>query len=217
MRKVIYLSLLVSAIFGGCSSSDSKKVEDSINETIDKYKGDQPREVIDNEAEVSLSEDMQNFIDEHNRARADVGVSNELRWSDNASKDAQIYADILASSGEFRHDPKNHKPQNGGGYENGIYGENLFAQVGKKPTYTDAAKSWIAEKEFYHYAKVSEDNSDCDEGEQCGHYTQAIWNNTTKVGCAMSKYKRGEFKDGYVIVCKYQTPGNYIGQYPYPR
>jgi uncharacterized protein YkwD len=215
MKKTLYSLVLVSAILGGCSSSDVKKIEDKVNDTIDNYDGDQPREIIDNEEPVTLNEEMKNLIDIHNSARSDVGVTNKMRWSANIAKDAKIYADILARSGEFEHDPRNQKPQNGGGYANGTYGENLYSyrrSDGKVPTYSMAVEKWLSEKSLYDQEPITSEGADI-----YGHYTQIVWSNTTKVGCARSQYKTGEFKDGYVVVCKYQTLGNYIGQYPYPK
>ncbi len=70
------------------------------------------------------------------------------------------------------------------------------------------------EKQFYTYGNVG-DESTCVTGEQCGHYTQVIWEDTTEVGCAASQYKTGQYKDWYIVVCKYQTPGNYLNEKPY--
>ncbi len=157
---------------------------------------------------VVTSNVIQDLLDVHNDARADVGVENKLTWSDTITIDAQSYVDEIAQSGVWEHDPKNH-----GGYANGIYGENLYASTAK-PTFEIATQAWVAEKEFYHYGAVGDENN-CDIGEICGHYTQVIWKDTTKVGCAMSQYQTGEFKDWYIVVCKYQTPGNYLGETPY--
>ncbi len=148
----------------------------------------------------------------HNDARVAVGISQQLTWSDTIAVDAQSYADTLAESGAWEHDPKNH-----GGYTNGPYGENLYtaySSSGKIPSWEKAALSWVDEKAFYHYG-VSGDKSTCDTGKSCGHYTQIIWENTTQVGCATSLYKKGSYKGWYLIVCKYKTPGNYRGETPY--
>ena len=41
--------------------------------------------------------------------------------------------------------------------------------------------------------------------EKTGHFTQVVWRNTKRVGCALSR------KDKHVIVvCKYDPPGNYL-------
>lgn len=54
----------------------------------------------------------------------------------------------------------------------------------------------------------------------CGHYTQVVWRNTQKVGCAVQQC--GTFTNlgpswdnGYMVVCNYSPGGNYVGQLPY--
>ena len=160
----------------------------------------------------SLSKAQEKLLKAHNQARAQVGVNQHLAWSDAIAVDAQSYADNLANSGEWKHDPKNYT-----GYSNGPYGENLYSAYhssGEIPSLETAAISWKDEKNFYHYDGMGASQT-CDTGKVCGHYTQMIWKNTTEVGCATSRYKKGHYKDWYLIVCKYKTPGNYRGQKPY--
>ena len=78
----------------------------------------------------------------------------------------------------------------------------------------DAVQAWGDEKAHYHYGVIG-DSGTCDSGEQCGHYTQIVWKETRKVGCAMAQYTAGDFQGGYVVVCKYTPPGNVIGNAPY--
>ncbi|KAI3935106.1 hypothetical protein MKW92_029703 [Papaver armeniacum] len=48
-------------------------------------------------------------------------------------------------------------------------------------------------------------------GKECGHYTQIVWRNTRRIGCA-----RVECDDGDVFMnCNYSPPGNIIGERPY--
>ncbi len=158
--------------------------------------------------EVVLTDEIQTLLDVHNDARVEVGVSKELTWNDSIANDAQSYADEMANSGAWEHDSKNKE-----GYVNGSYGENLYASTAI-PTFAIATEAWVDEKQFYTYANVG-DESTCVAGEQCGHYTQVIWEDTTEVGCAASQYKTGQYKDWYIVVCKYQTPGNYLNEKPY--
>ena len=39
------------------------------------------------------------------------------------------------------------------------------------------------------------------------HYTQMIWRNTTRVGCAIASNRRDDY-----LVCRYSPPGNVVGQ-----
>ena len=45
-----------------------------------------------------------------------------------------------------------------------------------------------------------------------GHFTQMVWKTTTEIGCAVGKRKD---IPGYIVVCRYNPPGNVIGQKPY--
>jgi len=214
---MVYKGVIVAlcmSLFLGCSTSDTqKKIEQTTQDVIKKYKGDQPRIIIDEEnSPMPDNEDIKRAVKLQNIAREEVGIPEDLMftWSDSTADDAQSYARTLAESGKFEHDPKNRS-----GYTNGPYGENLYrywSSNGAKPTYEMVAKTWINEKNNYHYARIGDD---CDFGKQCGHYTQIVWKTTTKIGCAMSRYKRGKYKGGYVVVCKYKTPGNVVGEYPY--
>lgn len=199
-------ALAVALVLSGCSSSE---IKDFVNDSKDFVNNE--NSIVNVQEDVNMTDEKQMIVDMHNNARADVGVTHQLVWSDLIANDAQSYADTLAQSGAFEHDPKNH-----GGYVNGLYGENLYASTAPldKNQLAVAVKAWIDEKAYYHYGKVGDANT-CDAGEQCGHYTQVIWENSSKVGCATSIYQKGDFKDGYVFVCKYQTPGNYIGETPY--
>ncbi|KAJ0009824.1 hypothetical protein Pint_34067 [Pistacia integerrima] len=48
-------------------------------------------------------------------------------------------------------------------------------------------------------------------GKVCGHYTQVVWRNSVRIGCAKVRCNNG----GTFIGCNYAPPGNYVGQKPY--
>ncbi len=207
MYKILLLMTLL--LFSGCNGEDIDKATNETQKIIDKYKyNDKPHVIEDDEVSKTPDDrDIESMLTLQNSARHDVGISSEydLKWSDALTIAAQKYADILAESGEFRHDPSNREKE---------YGENLYASSSSKTTFTQATQAWIAEKSNYNGDKISGDWSECSGGD-CGHYTQIVWKNTTKIGCAISRYKVGDKKGWYVVVCKYQTPGNIIGLYPY--
>ena len=64
---------------------------------------------------------------------------------------------------------------------------------------------WMSETAWYHYATNS-----CDSGQECGHYTQIVWRDTKRVGCAVARGRERE-----VWVCNYDPPGNWAGRRPY--
>ncbi|KAK1558783.1 hypothetical protein Q3G72_006530 [Acer saccharum] len=84
-------------------------------------------------------------------------------------------------------------------------GENIYWGSGSTWTASDAVSAWAGEEKYYTYATNS-----CEEGRVCGHYTQIVWKNTRRIGCA-----RVVCDDGDVFMtCNYDPVGNYIGQRP---
>lgn len=199
------LSLLLSAfmLFSGCSTAD---IQQNIDDALNNGNTQEQQSTIDQ------ASDEQAALERHNAIRAEVFTGSALLWSDQAAADAQSYADTLAASGAFEHDPKNSS-----GYDNGPYGENLYASTVPGITMEDAVDNWYVELDFYDYSSnscsVDAENTitvDITTYNTCGHYTQLVWKETTYVGCAKAQYQTGTLKDGYVVVCKYKDPGNVI-------
>jgi uncharacterized protein YkwD len=141
---------------------------------------------------VSMLPTPTDVLAAHNSIRSKVGLP-PLAWSDDLAHVAQKWADKLAAAGEFHHSTDNR------------YGENLFRISGDGATSNayEVVNAWGAESASYHY----ESNS-C-QGE-CGHYTQIVWRETKKVGCAVARDPKHE-----VWVCEYAPYGNVIGQRPF--
>ncbi|XDV24394.1 hypothetical protein PO909_028596 [Leuciscus waleckii] len=94
-------------------------------------------------------------------------------------------------------------------------GENIW--VGYPYTHftvKSAVKSWVDEVQHYDYRQ-----NKC--SKVCGHYTQVVWADTYKVGCAAQACPKGvaetsfSTKPAIIFVCNYATAGNYIGVAPY--
>lgn len=209
--KTLFL-LWVLVIFSACSA------EETIQDAVDDAKEfiNQDDTVVMDGSDANITQNIQALLDVHNSARSELNANiNNLIWSNTIAKDAQLYANEMAINGIWGHDTI--KNQNDG-YGHGNYGENLYTSS-NAISLADAAQAWVDEKYFYHIGNVG-DSETCSK-EPCGHYTQVIWKNTTLVGCAMSQYKTDVFIDGNnakgwnIVVCKYQTPGNYIGETPY--
>lgn len=127
------------------------------------------------------------YLEAHNRARAEVGVR-PLEWSPTLAEYADNYVKSKIETCEWEH-------------SGGPYGENIAGSSDPEMTAADAVKLWLDEKKFYNH----ETNS-C-ENEECLHYTQVIWHNTSHVGCA-----REHCKSGWTyIICSYDPPGNFVG------
>ena len=142
----------------------------------------------------------------HNRERAAVNASvPPLVWSDKIAADAKVWADHLATTGEFVHDTE-HLPTLG-------EGENLAAMswMGVHNTTVPTAQNmqgWVAEKNSYQ-GKPSATGTNV-----TGHYTQMVWRNTKEVGCATAtSTANGGGRE--ILVCRYSPPGNMVGQKPY--
>ncbi len=140
----------------------------------------------------------------HNTIRGDVGIA-QLTYSKTLARDAQKWSDKLQYNDcEIKHDPKTN------------YGENLYwasqtgnIEDGLIATPKGVVNSWAAEKVDYNYAENS-----CVPGKQCGHYTQIVWEETSEVGCGVSVCRNGNSQKE-IWVCRYNPPGNYIGEKPY--
>jgi len=214
-RKVI-LSFALGTLLLGCNGQDTLK--EIGNDAQALIIGDK---TVTDGIEGNISEDIDALLRVHNQARAEVGVDVDLKWSDTIAKDAQSYADEMAATGFWGHDTQRNQND---GYGNGNYGENLYTSFNTKATLEEAAKAWVDEKQYYTYGEVvgSGDDPTCQDGLDaygnqilCGHYTQVIWKDTTLVGCGTSRYTTGD-RDGWdIVVCKYQTPGNVVGETPY--
>ncbi|KAJ6716447.1 CYSTEINE-RICH SECRETORY PROTEIN-RELATED [Salix koriyanagi] len=132
----------------------------------------------------------QDYLNAHNAARSQVSVANII-WDSTVAAYALNYANSRISDCNLVH-------------SNGPYGENLAKGSGSF-TGTAAVNLWVAEKPHYDYASNS-----C-VGGQCLHYTQVVWRNSVRVGCARVQCTNG----WWFISCNYDPPGNYIGQRPY--
>ncbi len=110
------------------------------------------------------------------------------------------------------------------GLSPGIWiGENIYASTVDPSVFAGSygiagsTDSWSAETAYWTYG-TSNGTASCSPGEQCGHYTQQVWAETTKVGCGYYNCASGltgalSFKT--FVVCNYYPGGNYIGDYPY--
>ncbi|KAF5448342.1 hypothetical protein F2P56_028887 [Juglans regia] len=141
--------------------------------------------------QASLAQNSnQDFLDAHNAARAEVGVP-PLTWNHTL----QVYAENFANK---RRDCNFEN-------SNGPYGENM-AQGWGTFTALEAVKMWVDEKQYY------DRKSNSCKGGECLHYTQVVWRDTKRIGCARVKcYKDG----GIFMTCNYDPTGNYDGERPF--
>ena len=136
----------------------------------------------------------------HNRERSAAGIQ-QLGWSDELAADAASWADTLADMDDLEHaeDEDENDPQ----------GENLW--LGTRAAYSpeEMVGMWIEEKRHFQQG-VFPNNSRTGNLEDVGHYTQLMWRDTASVGCA----RRGN-EENEILVCRYSTAGNVIGERPF--
>ncbi|MEZ4367461.1 MAG: CAP domain-containing protein [Kofleriaceae bacterium] len=138
----------------------------------------------------------------HNQVRASHGQA-ALSWDDDLAEIAATWAaacvDVEAPAGLIDHNPgrSDTYPE--------YVGENIFGSSAPT-TGTSAVSAWASEESDYDY-----DTNTCTG--VCGHYTQLVWAETTKVGCAMHACPGLTF--GNAIVCNYAPGGNVNGRRPY--
>ncbi len=135
----------------------------------------------------------------HNAARATEGVA-PLTWDPALAAVAQKWADACVDN----EPPKGLIDHNDGRSDDypGYVGENIYGSSGQASG-ADAVNSWMSEKQYYDYA------SDSCSG-VCGHYTQVMWADSKKLGCAVSNCSGQKFGNG--IVCNYSPGGNSGGR-----
>ncbi|KAK2040934.1 PR-1-like protein [Colletotrichum somersetense] len=146
-----------------------------------------------------LTADQQKALDLHNSYRAEVG-NGPLTWDEELVNSAQAWANNLAEKNSFYHDPSP-----------GGQGENLYMVTGSTSNElvdASAVQSWLDEKSKYNNQPITDKGSP--NFQNYGHYTQAIWKGTYKLGIATASSGSTTY-----VVARYSPPGNYIGQMPW--
>ncbi len=148
----------------------------------------------------------------HNQVRAKHNVQ-PLTWSNTLAQYAQQWVSNLA---ETKNCEMTHRPNEGGGKFQQIYGENLFwasaiemtrgQNQQQQFTPTEVLNAWAEEENFYDYK-----TNQCQPGQDCGHYTQMVWSESQQVGCAIAVCS----DKSQIWACNYHPRGNYIGEKPY--
>ncbi|KAI3525509.1 hypothetical protein L1887_04352 [Cichorium endivia] len=134
----------------------------------------------------------QDYVDAHNQARAEVGVG-PMTWDSRVASFAQNYANQRRGDCQLVHS------------QNSAYGENLAYASGLALTGVQAVNLWVGEKADYDY-----NLNTCAPGKICGHYTQVVWSDSVRLGCARVHCDNS----AWFVTCNYDPPGNYVGSGP---
>jgi hypothetical protein len=135
----------------------------------------------------------------HNRERSAAGIA-PLAWDAELAAEAASWGGQLAAAGAFEHeDISDDDPQ----------GENLWAGTSGAYAPEEMVEGWIEEKKYFRPGRFP-DNSATGDYADVGHYTQLMWRDTDRVGCALAAGAEEE-----VLVCRYRTAGNVVGERPF--
>ena len=136
------------------------------------------------------------MIEAHNQARSQYGVA-PLAWDEGLARDAREYAQFLARTGRFEHDPQRGRrpPQ----------GENLWMGTRTAYSYAQMIGHLVGERRFYRPGRFP-DVSRTGEWSHVGHYTQIVWPTSRQFGCATASNRSHDY-----LVCRYLPAGNIVG------
>lgn len=174
----------------------------------------------ENDIPLKVKNMIPTILAEHNKCRkASSKKLKNLKWDKNLAAFAQSYANKLMKKRQPRLKHSTQKARFSiSGWKGQWVGENLgYAMDSRWELHTNVAdlkaavrgtiRRWCDEKRDYNYARNT-----CKKGKACGHYTQVVWEETTRVGCGIAISKDGT---KYILVCNYGPGGNISGVKPY--
>lgn len=135
------------------------------------------------------------FLILHNRAR-DAERLPRLEWSAELSEQADEWARKLAKDGKLRHSLWSDREGTG---------ENLWMGTAGFYSFAHMMGAFTGEKRDFRPGTFP-DVSTTDRWQDVAHYTQIIWPDTRKVGCALATARGRD-----VLVCRYWPAGNWFG------
>ncbi|RGP77259.1 hypothetical protein FLONG3_4774 [Fusarium longipes] len=178
---------------------DAKKGDDTGEDDDDDDDSKEKRSVFAQLFTRAISSDQKEALSLHNAARKKVKVD-ALKWDTKLASDALAYAKKIAKAGKMVHSDGKTRPGQG---ENLAY---AWSSDGFKNPMTAGTQSWLNEKKKYKGETIPKGNFS-----QYGHYTQCVWEKSTKVGIAAAKDSKG----AWYTVARYSAAGNVVGQKPY--
>ena len=134
----------------------------------------------------------------HNRERTDAGLA-PMRWDSALAADAAEWGEELAPTDDIEHspdDPDDADPQ----------GENLWLGTRGHFTPEQMVGMWVEEKRHFVPRPIPF-SSATGNFDDVGHYTQVMWRDTRRVGCALANGDQHE-----ILVCRYAAAGNVEGE-----
>ena len=137
-------------------------------------------------------------LEAHNNYRARHGVPS-LAAAASLDASAQQWAEQLALTGQLRHSGTPDA------------GENLYFRGGSQPSAdelaTEAVGTWYDEIHSYDFSNGGYSPN-------TGHFTQVVWRSCNELGVGVASGTIGGM-NCFFVVCQYNPPGNYMGQFEY--
>ena len=174
--------LTISLLLIGCIDKEEEK--------------DDTEETEEEASEFAEIGPMNGMVNAHNEIRQEHGIQQDLIWDEYLAEEAKIWIEYLDQDLNCQMEHNWDSP----------LGENLF-WASYMTTATEVVQAWASEEQYYDY-----DSNSCQAGEMCGHYTQIVWEDTERVGCAMMECSNGS---GFIWMCNYDPAGNWQGEKPY--
>jgi hypothetical protein len=131
-----------------------------------------------------------------NNERAAYGFG-AMAWDPALARAAAGYAAELAATDKWEHSD----------YQRRVgQGENLWMGTRSAFTLEQMVGEWLAERKVFRPGVFPNVTTTANWGD-VGHYTQIIWPETLRVGCALRSSAEYDY-----LVCRYSQPGNVMGQ-----
>jgi uncharacterized protein YkwD len=161
-----------------------------------------------------LSKDLIDaFVAAHNAARASTDLDPPpspalppVSWDPILADSAYNYlSKCVVSSGSVAHNADRTTDYQALGGTDSYVGENIYATTGNTVAPADAVNDWMSEASKYDYTK--------NDLTTAGHYTQVVWRDSVRIGCAIVNCPNARFNN--TVLCDYAPGGNITGQKPY--
>ena len=167
----------------------------------------------------------ESILTKHNALRSLHQNTPVLILDASLSARAQAWAEHLLAIDKLQHSNRDQRSGDG---------ENLYVTSQSNRTYSQAEQDWIKqhypnmeipksfnaadlpgsavlawyqEEQDYHYQTGESTN-----GQTIGHFTQVVWQSSTKLGCGTAHKTQDDMVKAYVV-CQYSPAGNIRGQY----
>ncbi|XP_066936330.1 uncharacterized protein [Clytia hemisphaerica] len=138
-------------------------------------------------------------FEKHNVYRSRHRMTDPLSWDNALQRSAQLYAEELARTKNFKHSS-----------DLADKGENLYygyssGRVTKEGRCTRALDLWYDEIKDYNFSTGTGTP-----GKMIGHFTQMVWKDSKRIGIGMAISRD---QTHIYVVAHYAPKGNYIGQF----